>query len=269
MNKAAFHWGRRAAVDPAALEVLIKPAPEATSDARRLSQSFDEMVERRVAFLTAYQDAEYARPPPGEKARQSRGGRARQERTRRRGRALSIQAMAKDSTIGELYETMPSSSRCKLSAARGALLRILAATGTQGQRSRASLRSRLAPGFPVFKLLAKLKLYKHGVRHSAIRLSWGSGHWCGITRLFSTRWGSSARNHRRRRPCRRPGGSAASARQAAPGRQVDGRRLSVSSALARRRCSRRRVANCKRPGAGPALWADNSLRAKRRWALDL
>jgi indolepyruvate ferredoxin oxidoreductase len=60
MNKAAFHWGRRAVVDPAALESLIKPAPEATRDARKLSQSFDEMVARRVAFLTAYQDARYA-----------------------------------------------------------------------------------------------------------------------------------------------------------------------------------------------------------------
>jgi indolepyruvate ferredoxin oxidoreductase len=60
MNKAAFHWGRRAVVDPVALETLIKPAPEATSDARKLSQSFDEMVARRVAFLTQYQDATYA-----------------------------------------------------------------------------------------------------------------------------------------------------------------------------------------------------------------
>ena len=51
MNKAAFHWGRRAAVDPAALEALLKPSAEAGSDARRLSQSFDEIVERRVAFL--------------------------------------------------------------------------------------------------------------------------------------------------------------------------------------------------------------------------
>jgi indolepyruvate ferredoxin oxidoreductase len=60
MNLAAFRWGRRAAADPATVEALIKPAPEAASDARRLSQTFDEMVDRRVAFLTAYQDAAYA-----------------------------------------------------------------------------------------------------------------------------------------------------------------------------------------------------------------
>jgi indolepyruvate ferredoxin oxidoreductase len=60
MNQAAFHWGRRAACEPAAVEALIQPAPEAVSDARRLSQSFDEMVARRVAFLTAYQNAAYA-----------------------------------------------------------------------------------------------------------------------------------------------------------------------------------------------------------------
>jgi len=60
MNKAAFRWGRRSVVEPAAVEALIKPKPEALSDARKLSQSFQEMVERRVAFLTAYQDAAYA-----------------------------------------------------------------------------------------------------------------------------------------------------------------------------------------------------------------
>jgi indolepyruvate ferredoxin oxidoreductase len=59
MNKAAFHWGRRAALDAAAVEALIKPKPEAVSDARKLSQSLDEVVARRVAFLTAYQDAAY------------------------------------------------------------------------------------------------------------------------------------------------------------------------------------------------------------------
>jgi indolepyruvate ferredoxin oxidoreductase len=60
MNLAAFQFGRRAAFDPASVEALIKPAPETASDARRLSQNFGETVARRVAFLTAYQNADYA-----------------------------------------------------------------------------------------------------------------------------------------------------------------------------------------------------------------
>jgi len=60
MNQKAFRWGRRAALDAAAVEKLAEPAPEAASDARHLSQSFDEMVVRRVAFLTDYQNAAYA-----------------------------------------------------------------------------------------------------------------------------------------------------------------------------------------------------------------
>jgi len=60
MNRAAFHWGRRAAVDRAAVEKLAKPATAIASDARRLSESFAETVERRVKFLTAYQNAAYA-----------------------------------------------------------------------------------------------------------------------------------------------------------------------------------------------------------------
>jgi indolepyruvate ferredoxin oxidoreductase len=57
MNLAAFHLGRRAAADPAVLEKLMKPAPEAD----RLSRSFAETVDRRAEFLTAYQNASYAR----------------------------------------------------------------------------------------------------------------------------------------------------------------------------------------------------------------
>ena len=60
MNRAAFHWGRRAVVDRAAVEKLAKPATAIASDARRLSESFEETVERRVKFLTAYQNAAYA-----------------------------------------------------------------------------------------------------------------------------------------------------------------------------------------------------------------
>jgi indolepyruvate ferredoxin oxidoreductase len=61
MNIAAFRYGRRAAVDPKALESLIEPRPQEENDSLRLSQSFDETVERRVAFLTAYQSKRYAR----------------------------------------------------------------------------------------------------------------------------------------------------------------------------------------------------------------
>ncbi len=58
MNIAAFRWGRRAAVDQAAVEAMAKPP--AASDARRLSETTDEMIARRVAFLTDYQNADYA-----------------------------------------------------------------------------------------------------------------------------------------------------------------------------------------------------------------
>jgi indolepyruvate ferredoxin oxidoreductase len=60
MNHAAFRWGRRAAVDMAAVEALAKPAPDAKDPARALSASLDEIIARRVEFLTAYQDDAYA-----------------------------------------------------------------------------------------------------------------------------------------------------------------------------------------------------------------
>ena len=61
MNLAAFSYGRRAAVDPAAVEALVKPEQGMENDALKLSQSFEETVARREAFLTAYQNARYAR----------------------------------------------------------------------------------------------------------------------------------------------------------------------------------------------------------------
>jgi indolepyruvate ferredoxin oxidoreductase len=61
MNKNAFRWGRRAVLEPAALAAAASTrAPEEASDARKLSQSFEEMLARRVAFLAAYQNEDYA-----------------------------------------------------------------------------------------------------------------------------------------------------------------------------------------------------------------
>jgi indolepyruvate ferredoxin oxidoreductase len=58
MNQAAFRWGRRAAVDLAAVEALAKP--DQPDPVQQLSQSLDEIIARRVTFLTDYQDAAYA-----------------------------------------------------------------------------------------------------------------------------------------------------------------------------------------------------------------
>jgi indolepyruvate ferredoxin oxidoreductase len=60
MNLAAFSYGRRAAVDPAAVEALVKPQQGMENDALKLSQSFEETVSRREDYLAAYQNARYA-----------------------------------------------------------------------------------------------------------------------------------------------------------------------------------------------------------------
>ena len=59
-NKAAFAWGRYAAHDLAAVEKLV--APDAGARAREQhSATLQQLVDKRVALLTAYQDAAYAK----------------------------------------------------------------------------------------------------------------------------------------------------------------------------------------------------------------
>jgi indolepyruvate ferredoxin oxidoreductase len=58
-NKQSFRWGRLAAVEPQ--KVVAAAIPSAKPDSQRLSESLDEVVERRRAFLTDYQDAAYAK----------------------------------------------------------------------------------------------------------------------------------------------------------------------------------------------------------------
>ncbi len=55
-NKAAFEWGRRAALDPGLVERMAGPK----ASAERLAGSLDEVIEQRERFLTDYQDEKYA-----------------------------------------------------------------------------------------------------------------------------------------------------------------------------------------------------------------
>ena len=95
MNKAAFHWGRRAALDRAAVEALAKPA----AASRKRRGAFVGVVrrDRRAAGRIPHRLSECRLCPalPGA-GRQGEGGggrpRTRQVRSRRRGGALSVQA---------------------------------------------------------------------------------------------------------------------------------------------------------------------------------
>jgi indolepyruvate ferredoxin oxidoreductase len=57
-NKLAFEWGRRAAHDLAAVQVLLKPAQ--VIEFVKKTVNLDDMVAQRVEFLTGYQNAAYA-----------------------------------------------------------------------------------------------------------------------------------------------------------------------------------------------------------------
>jgi indolepyruvate ferredoxin oxidoreductase len=62
MNIAAFRWGRHAADDIQNVEATARTAePVAMRDSLRMSESLDEMIARRVDFLTAYQSRRYAK----------------------------------------------------------------------------------------------------------------------------------------------------------------------------------------------------------------
>ncbi|MGZ8259718.1 MAG: indolepyruvate ferredoxin oxidoreductase family protein, partial [Caldimonas sp.] len=57
-NKAAFEWGRRAAHDPQGVKALVRTGQ--VIELVKRSAGVDELIERRVEFLTAYQNAAYA-----------------------------------------------------------------------------------------------------------------------------------------------------------------------------------------------------------------
>lgn len=60
MNLAAFKWGRHAAAEPERIAAMMAEL-KAPNDELRLSQSLDEVIDRRVEFLGAYQNRRYGR----------------------------------------------------------------------------------------------------------------------------------------------------------------------------------------------------------------
>jgi indolepyruvate ferredoxin oxidoreductase len=58
-NRKAFAWGRRAAHDPARVEKTATPA-DVIPISQHLSRTLDDLIARRVEYLTDYQDARYA-----------------------------------------------------------------------------------------------------------------------------------------------------------------------------------------------------------------
>ncbi|EKE69523.1 indolepyruvate ferredoxin oxidoreductase family protein [Oceanibaculum indicum] len=60
-NREAFLWGRRAAHDLPSVERVLAPAETAVAPDRKIAQTLDEIVAKRAAYLTDYQDAAYAR----------------------------------------------------------------------------------------------------------------------------------------------------------------------------------------------------------------
>jgi indolepyruvate ferredoxin oxidoreductase len=60
MNIAAFRWGRRAAHEPDFVSDLVARS-SGSSGSVQMGQTLDDIISRRVEFLTAYQNAAYAR----------------------------------------------------------------------------------------------------------------------------------------------------------------------------------------------------------------
>jgi indolepyruvate ferredoxin oxidoreductase len=60
MNLSAFTWGRRAAAEPETVAKLMSELKVPTPS-RKLSETLDEVIARRVEFLTDYQSSRYAR----------------------------------------------------------------------------------------------------------------------------------------------------------------------------------------------------------------
>ena len=270
MNQAAFQWGRRAAHEPAAVEALIKPAPEASSDARRLSQSLDETIERRVAFLTAYQDAAYAARYRGlvDKARAAEAARAPGKSGLAEAVArylFKLMAYKDEYEVARLYADGAFAKQVR-NELGGERLRFyvhlappLAGAHQQGHR-RAAQDDVRAVDLPAVPAAGQIQgPARHRLRSVRLfgRAQDRARSSCATTRRCSTRCSPSSRprtttSRSGSPPSRRRSAASATSRCATsrPPRPTRPR-CSTSSAPARRRCSRPRSSSSRAHGAQP------------------
>ena len=170
MNVAAFRFGRCAAVDPAMLERFVQKEDTEALDSRRLSQSLDEVIARREAFLTAYQNKAYAERYRAwvNKVRAAEGAQApgKEEVTDAVARALfKLMAYKDEYEVARLYVDPAFRALVKNEVAGERLrLRVHLAPPLLARRDPVSGRPRkmtFGPWiFPVFRLLAGLKVLR-------------------------------------------------------------------------------------------------------------
>ena len=170
MNLAAFAWGRVAAVDPDAVVRAAKTRPDRLEH-RRLSDSVEEMIERRAAFLADYQDAAYAARYRDRVARLSQaasrlgapGEEIRETAVRELFRLMAIKdeyevarLFIGESFARQLSETFESFQKLEFHLAPPLLSRTDKRTGRPAKR-------RFGPWMmPAFRLLARMKGLRGG-----------------------------------------------------------------------------------------------------------
>ncbi|SFK38457.1 indolepyruvate ferredoxin oxidoreductase family protein [Methylocapsa palsarum] len=167
MNTQAFLWGRRHAADPGAIEALAarQHAPPAAASE---PETLDQIIARRAAFLTAYQNPAYAarymklvdRAAEVERARVP-GGEALTEAVARY--FFKLMAIKDEYEVARLYSD--GSFARQLAATFEGDLKLeyhlappfLARKGSNGEPLKISFGSWMAP---VFKILASLKVLR-------------------------------------------------------------------------------------------------------------
>jgi indolepyruvate ferredoxin oxidoreductase len=164
MNQAAFLWGRRAVVDPAAIERIIAPRTDAAASTT-LSQSLDELISRREAFLTAYQDAAYASQYRSlvEKVRRAESGTVKGSTTLTEAVArycFKLMAYKDEYEVARLFTQTGFDEKVKMQFEGRYKLRFHLAPPLLGRRNERGepVKSEFGPWLlSAFKLLAKLR----------------------------------------------------------------------------------------------------------------